>query len=103
MIKNDLKLSTDLDYLKQKIRDKYSAEYINNTNNRLILIKKSYYSKTKYLLFDTEIKEVFRFFWEVKKIKKTKEWYYMSLNDYKWNQTFILYNRRNILKLEKDF
>jgi hypothetical protein len=96
VVENDKKLSIDLDYLKQKIRDKYSAEYVENTNNKLIHIKKDYLTKTKYLLFDTQTKQIFTFNWNIKKVEKWKKWYYMLLENYDQNQFLILYNWKTV-------
>ncbi|MDQ7009906.1 MAG: hypothetical protein Q9M94_06450 [Candidatus Gracilibacteria bacterium] len=101
VINNDPKLSTDLDYLKKKIRDKYSAEYIKETDNKLILITKDYVSKTKYLLFDTTNKKIFEFFGKVVQIEKGKKGYYMLLENYNKNQFVVLYNGKALKKISE--
>ena len=96
-LKNDPKISlNNIEYLKEKIREKYSAKYIKNTNNRLILITKNYLSRKKYLLFDSIKEKVFKINWEIEQVEKWKKWYYFISKNYSWNQFFELYNWKNI-------
>jgi len=59
-------LKKDSEYLKEKIRNKYSAKFIENTNKKLILITKTYLSRKKYLIFNTETYEIEEYKWETK-------------------------------------
>jgi hypothetical protein len=91
-LKADPKISEkNIEYLKEKIRNKYSAEYIKNTDKKLILITKNYLSKQKYLLFDTQNNKIFNFYWKIKKVEKWKKWYYFLLENYKQEKYFTLY------------
>jgi len=91
-LEQDKKISqNNIEYLKKKIREKYSADFIKGTNEKLILITKKYLSKRKYLLFDTNNNKIFEFYWKVNKQEKWKKWYYFLLENYKWEKYFVLY------------
>jgi len=93
----DLKIKQEnIEYLKQKIIEKYSAKFIEGTEKRLILITKKYLSKTKYLLFDTDNNKIFTFNWDIQKIEKGKKWYYMLVKKYNGEQFFILYDWKKL-------
>jgi len=99
VVASDMQLSQDLEYLQKNIRDKYSAEYVQGTNNALILIKKKYLSNEKYLLFDSDSENLFEFYGEISSIKKWQKWWYMLLKNFNWRQLFILYDWKNIQKI----
>ncbi len=96
VIENDTNLLTDSTYLKKKIRDKYSATYVEISNNSLMLITKTYESYNKYLLFDTNTLKLHVLNWDIIQIDIWKKWYYMLTQNKKWEQNFVLYNWKSV-------
>ena len=89
----------NIEYLKEKIREKYSAKYVKNTDKKLILITKKYLSKEKYLLFDTTNNKIFQFYWDIEKIEIWKKWYYILSKNYAWDIALSLYNWKTLQEI----
>ena len=94
-ISADEKLEEDKEYLKQEIRDKYSAEYIKGTNNELILITKTYSNFNKYLLFDVTTLKLHSLDWKIIQVEKWLKWYYFLTQNLADDQHLVLYDGKN--------
>ena len=74
IISSDSQLINYSEYLQDKIREKYSAEYVKSTDEKIIFIRKKYSTREKYLLFDTENKKIFTFYWNIQTSWKKPNW-----------------------------
>ena len=95
----DPRLKSDIEYLKKKIREKYSADFIKESSQSLMFIKKTYTNTHKYLLFDTNTLILHTLDWDITQLQKWKKWYYFLTQNSNQDQTFVLYDWKKIQKI----